>query len=76
MFKFGAAGLMAALLVSIGGAGSALADGSGSATLDAVRGRGQVLCGTAGNNPGFSLPDSKGVMRGLDSDTCRAVAAA
>ena len=26
--------------------------------------------------PGFSLPDSQGVMRGLDADTCRAVAAA
>ena len=26
--------------------------------------------------PGFSLPDSQGVMRGLDADTCRAVTAA
>jgi general L-amino acid transport system substrate-binding protein len=49
---------------------------SGSATLDAVRARGQVLCGTGGEIPGFSMVDSQGVMRGLDADYCRAVAAA
>ncbi len=52
------------------------AQGSGSATLDAVRGRGQLVCGVAGGVPGFSLPDSQGVMRGLDADGCRAIAAA
>ena len=52
------------------------AQGSGSATLDAVRARGQLLCGMAGNIAGFSLPDSQGVMRGLDADSCRAVTAA
>ncbi len=57
-------------------AAPAFAQGSGSATLDAVKARGIVLCGTAGSVPGFSLPDSQGVMRGLDSDSCRAVAAA
>src|ERR1035441_3878348 len=60
----------------LGVAGSARAQGSGSATLDAVRARGQVLCGIAGTVPGFSLPDSQGVMRGLDADTCRAVTVA
>ena len=60
----------------LGAAGSAIAQGSGSATLDAVRARGQLLCGIAGVVPGFSLPDSQGVMRGLDADSCRAVAAA
>ena len=49
---------------------------SGSATLDAVRGRGQLLCGSGGEIPGFSMLDSGGVMRGLDADYCRAVAAA
>ena len=52
------------------------ADGSGSAILDAAIKRGQVLCGISGQVPGFSLPDSQGVMRGLDADTCRAVTAA
>ncbi len=61
-------------------AGSALAQNpgsnSGSATLDAVRGRGQLFCGTSGEIAGFSLVDSKGVMQGLDADGCRAIAAA
>ncbi len=52
------------------------AQSSGSATLDAVRGRGELACGVAGTTPGFSLVDSQGVMRGSDADICRAVAAA
>jgi general L-amino acid transport system substrate-binding protein len=58
------------------GAVSANAQGSGSATLDAVRARGQLLCGTGGEIPGFSMLDSNGVMRGIDADYCRAIAAA
>jgi general L-amino acid transport system substrate-binding protein len=50
--------------------------GGGSATLEAVRARRLLLCGVSGESPGFSLPDSRGDMRGLDADTCRAVAAA
>ena len=56
-------------------AAPALAQGSGSATIDAIRARGQVTCGIAGSVPGFSLPDSQGVMRGLDADGCRTMAA-
>jgi general L-amino acid transport system substrate-binding protein len=52
------------------------AQSSGSATIDAIRQRGVLLCGVDGNVAGFSLPDSKGVMRGIDADYCRAVAAA
>ena len=66
----------AGLLLSAGIGQAANAQGSGSATLDAVKARGQMLCGIAGAVPGFSLPDSQGVMRGLDADTCRAVTAA
>ncbi len=54
----------------------ATAQGSGSATLDAVRQRGQLVCGVSTGVPGFSLPDSQGIERGLDADSCRAVAAA
>ncbi len=54
----------------------AFAQGSGSPTLDAVRTRGQLLCGTGGEIPGFSMLDSSGVMRGIDADYCRAIAAA
>jgi general L-amino acid transport system substrate-binding protein len=62
------AGLLAAAV-------PALAQGSGSATLDAVRARGEVRCGISGQVPGFSMPDSQGVMRGLDADGCRLIAA-
>ena len=64
--------LLCGLLVS----GPVAAQGSGSATLDAVRGRGELLCGTGGEIPGFSMLDSNGIMRGLDADYCRAIAAA
>nr|WP_205826931.1 amino acid ABC transporter substrate-binding protein [Mesorhizobium zhangyense] len=47
-----------------------------SKTLDAVKARGELICGVIGTSPGFSLPDSQGVMRGIDADQCRAVAAA
>jgi len=47
-----------------------------AATLDAVRQRGNVSCGVNVGLGGFSMPDSKGVWRGLDVDACRAVAAA
>src|SRR6202011_5148041 len=65
--------LIAAMLVSHG---AGLAQGSGSATLDAVRARGQSLCGTGGEIPGFSMLDSNSAMRGLDADYRRAIAAA
>ena len=68
--------LLAAICLIIASIGSAQAQGSGSATLDAVKARGQLLCGTGGEIPGFSMMDSNGVMRGLDADYCRAIAAA
>lgn len=46
------------------------------AVLDAVKARGQVICGVNTAAPGFSHADSKGEWTGLDVDTCRAVAAA
>jgi len=45
-------------------------------TLDSVRARGFLNCGTNTGLAGFSQPDSKGVWRGIDIDLCRAVAAA
>ena len=44
--------------------------------LDAVKARGQVVCGVNTAAPGFSHADSQGRWSGLDVDTCRAVAAA
>ncbi len=69
-------GLVLALAGAWAGTAQAQAQGSGSATLDALRARGQLLCGTSGDITGFSFVDSKGVMRGLDADGCRAIAAA
>ncbi|MBI5070349.1 MAG: amino acid ABC transporter substrate-binding protein [Deltaproteobacteria bacterium] len=45
-------------------------------TLDAVKARGEVVCGVNTSAPGFSSADSQGRWQGLDVDTCRAVAAA
>jgi len=72
----GAAALCAGLLMGMVSGQPAAAEGSGSATLDAVKAHSQVQCGIAGNVPGFSLPDSQGAMRGIDADSCRAVTAA
>jgi len=45
-------------------------------TLDAVKQRGQVICGVNTSGPGFSNADSQGKWTGLDVDFCKAVAAA
>ncbi|WBV42840.1 amino acid ABC transporter substrate-binding protein [Pseudoroseomonas cervicalis] len=71
--------LLAALAVALLApalAPAAAAQGSGSPTLDAIRARGAVACGVSGTNPGFAFADSRGEMRGIEADFCRAVAAA
>jgi general L-amino acid transport system substrate-binding protein len=45
-------------------------------TLDAVKSRGQVVCGVNTGLAGFSQADSNGAWSGLDVDFCKAVAAA
>lgn len=45
-------------------------------TLDAVKARGALTVGVNGGLFGFGMPDEKGVWRGLDVDTARAIAAA
>ncbi len=45
-------------------------------TLGAIRARDAVICGAHPGAPGFNVLDSQGVHRGLDADTCRAIAAA
>ncbi len=44
--------------------------------LDAVRSKGFIQAGVNGSVFGFGMPDSKGVWKGLDVDTARAIAAA
>ncbi len=44
-------------------------------TLDAVKARGQLVCGVSSGVAGFSQADSSGQWSGLDVDICRAIAA-
>jgi general L-amino acid transport system substrate-binding protein len=57
-----------------------LADLTGSAsaqtTLDAVRERGYVRCGSFTRTPGLSFMDEKGAFSGFETDFCWALAAA
>ncbi len=45
-----------------------------SATLDAVKKRGQFVCGIDTGIPGYAFQDSKGEWQGLDVAYCRAIA--
>lgn len=44
-------------------------------TLDAIKARGQLVCGVSSGVAGFSQADSAGKWSGLDVDICRAIAA-
>ena len=44
-------------------------------TLDAIKQRGQLICGTNPSLPGFAAADSQGNWTGLDVDVCKAIAA-
>src|SRR3954453_2594703 len=45
-------------------------------TLQKVKDRGQVRCGASQGVAGFSMPDAQGNWTGVDTDFCRALAAA
>ncbi|HEU0202420.1 MAG TPA: amino acid ABC transporter substrate-binding protein [Burkholderiaceae bacterium] len=45
-------------------------------TLEAIKARGQLICGVHTGLAGFSQPDAQGNWTGLDVDVCRAIAAA
>ncbi|MBI2771239.1 MAG: amino acid ABC transporter substrate-binding protein [Burkholderiales bacterium] len=45
-------------------------------TLDAIKARGQVVCGVNTGLAGFSQADTSGSWSGLDVDICKAIAAA
>ena len=67
-----AAAVAAFCMAAIGGASAQQA----SSTLDAVRARGQLVCGVHPGVIGFALPDSRGVWQGLDVELCRGLAVA
>lgn len=64
--------LLAAGAAGLAGASPALAQ----QTLETVKQRGAVVCGASQGTAGFGLPDQNGIWRGLDVDTCRAIAVA
>ena len=66
--------LAAAALAAFGGL-LALPAHAGK-TLDAIKARGQVICGVNTGLAGFSQADSSGNWSGLDADVCKAIAAA
>ncbi len=49
---------------------------SAQATLEAVKARGELICGSNTGLTGFGAPDASGNWTGFDVDLCRAVAAA
>jgi len=48
----------------------------GGSTLDVVKERGSVVCGSNDTLPGFGFTDADGEVTGFDADYCRVVAAA
>ena len=61
------------------GALSVVALGAGMAaagTLDDVKARGELICGSNAALAGFAAPDANGVYQGFDVAICRAIAAA
>ena len=67
------------LLIAVTSAAFAVAVASlpaRSATLDDVKTRGFLKCGVDGGLAGFSAPNDKGEMVGMDADFCKALAAA
>jgi general L-amino acid transport system substrate-binding protein len=69
---------MRSTLVWLAGAalGALAAFSAGAGTLDQVKARGVLICGSGTGLAGFGLPDDQGVWKGLDVDECHAVAAA
>jgi general L-amino acid transport system substrate-binding protein len=69
---------MKKILVTLAvGAAAIVAAGAASAqTLDKVKQKGFLQCGSNTGLAGFGVPDEKGVWTGLDVDVCRAIAAA
>jgi general L-amino acid transport system substrate-binding protein len=61
-----------ALAAAVGLAASA----ASAQTLNAVKSRGMVNCGSNTGLAGFGIPDAQGTWTGLDVDFCRAIAAA
>ena len=72
--KFSKVQLAAAAVATVGALLAAPAQAG--KTLDAIKARGQVVCGVNTGLAGFAAADSAGKWSGLDVDVCKALAAA
>jgi general L-amino acid transport system substrate-binding protein len=63
-------------VITAGLAAAFAASAADAQTLNQVKQRGQLICGTNTGLAGFALPDAQGNWAGLDIDYCRAIAAA
>jgi general L-amino acid transport system substrate-binding protein len=64
------------LLAVAAACGFAFSSAHAGKTLDAIKARGQVVCGVNTGLAGFSEANSNGAWSGLDVDVCKAIAAA
>jgi len=64
------------ILSAVAGAAMAVSGVASAGTLDDVKARGAVNCGSNTGLAGFGQPDAQGTWNGFDVDYCRAVAAA
>jgi general L-amino acid transport system substrate-binding protein len=65
-----------AVCLLLGGTLGASLPAQAGKTIDAIKQRGQVVCGVNTGTAGFSQANSTGNWSGLDVDMCRAIAAA
>jgi general L-amino acid transport system substrate-binding protein len=65
------------LAIAVGVAMALIGNGAEAGpVLDAVKSRGQLLCGVSAGGPGFMQSDQQGKWKGFSVDICRAVSAA
>jgi general L-amino acid transport system substrate-binding protein len=69
-------GCSAVLAGALGIAGAGSAAEVKSPTIDAIKARGELICGVDTGIPGFAFQDSSGKWAGLDISYCKALAAA
>ncbi|WP_189051963.1 amino acid ABC transporter substrate-binding protein [Aliidongia dinghuensis] len=66
-------GILALAMVAAVASGTSAKAGT---TLDAVKQRGELICGVSTGSAGFAVADKTGAYKGLDVDLCHAIAAA
>ncbi len=71
--RIGLAACAAALAWALIPGPAAAQDALASPTMDAIKKRGQLICGVDTGIPGYAFQDSSGTWKGLDVDFCRAI---